>query len=104
MIKQHTITVGFNDKDTKKQEFSTKTILSKIKGILKANTNGYTIRHFNDGGYRHNDNTYIDEKSITIDLMYIEDDQVMKVINILKHDLNQESILYTSVELNGGYV
>lgn len=103
MIKQHTLVVGFNDKDTKKQEFSTKNILAKIESILKSNTNGYSIRQ-NKGGYRHNDNTFINEKSATIDLLYIKDKQVKFIINELKTQLNQESILYTTTKLKGSYV
>lgn len=103
MIKQHTLVVGFNDKDTKKQEFTTKQILSRIVNILETNTNGYSIRQ-NKGGYRHNNKTFINEKSATIDLMFIKDKQVKFIINELKTQLNQESILYTKTKLKGRYV
>ena len=103
MLKQHTIIVGLNDKDTKKQEFTTKQCLTRMVNILETYTNGYSIR-LNKGGYRHNDNTFINEKSATIDLMYIKDKQVKFIINELKTQLNQESILYTKTKLKGRYV
>lgn len=102
-IKEHILQVGFNDKDTKVQKYTTKAILSKIEKVLQDLTTGYTM-HLNDfGGYKHDDGTQISEKSATISLMFIEDNIVKQVINTLKLTLNQESILHSQRILEGDF-
>lgn len=105
-MENHMLIVGLADKDSKKQEITTKNAIDIIKRLmLKQGIYGYTM--LNDkkgldnivGGYKHNsDGYYVEENSIIIMLFCVENIQISNLISDIKVALNQESV--TNVVLN----
>lgn len=96
---KHILTIGLNDKDTYTQKYDTITAYKMIENILKPRTNGYTMYETN-GGYQHDNGTFISEKSIRVELMFISQAQVFIIANEIKTTLNQESIAYETITSN----
>ena len=96
---KHILTIGLNDKDTYTQKFDTITAYKMIEQILTTRTNGYTMYETN-GGYMHDNGTFISEKSIRIELMFISEIQVLIIADQIKQQLNQESIVYETITSN----
>jgi hypothetical protein len=96
---KHILTIGLNDKDTYTQKYDTITAYKMIESVLKPRTNGYTMYETN-GGYQHTDGTFISEKSIRVELMFIAKTQVLIIANEIKTQLNQESIAYETITSN----
>lgn len=90
------ILVGLNDKDTKKQKIKTKKAYKIINNLLfkKYNLPGATLQDAK-GFYLHNDgsNVLIEESTISIILLFIDDSTINNIVEDLKSELNQESIL-----------
>lgn len=92
MIK-YNIYIGLNDKDSKKQEVSTRIAKEKTIKILNANNiTGLTMYEVM-GVFKHEDGFITYEKSLKVELLEVEEKEVLKSINELKKALNQESIL-----------
>lgn len=96
---KHILTIGLNDKDTYTQKYDTITAYKMIEQILAPRTNGYTMYETN-GGYQHTDGTFISEKSIRVELMFIAKTQVLIIADLIKQQLNQESIAYETITSN----
>ena len=93
MIIKYNIYVGLNDKDSKKQEVSTRRAREEVIKILNNNNiNGLTM-YVVDGVFKHEDGQVVFEKSLKVELIEVEEEDVLKSINELKTALNQESIL-----------
>lgn len=90
MIK-FTLYVGLNDKDSKKQEISTFEAYKIINKLLLNYTNGATIFEAT-GIYKHDDGTFTTEKTLRIELLFIDRAVVLEIVEQLKKILNQESI------------
>lgn len=95
--------VGLNDKDTKVQKISTLEAYKIVNNIVMQYTNGATIYEAN-GIYKHNDGTIVIEKTLRIELMFIDREIVNKIIDILKRVLNQESIVLQIEKINSELV
>lgn len=92
MIK-YNIYIGLNDKDSKKQEVSTRRARQEVIKILNANNiTGLTMYEVM-GVFKHEDGTITFEKSLKVELLEVKKEDVKKSINELKKALNQESIL-----------
>lgn len=92
MIK-YNIYIGLNDKDSKKQEVSTRRAKEEVIKILNANNiTGLTLYEVT-GVFKHEDGTLTFEKSLKVELLEVEEEEVLKSIKELKNALNQESIL-----------
>lgn len=92
MIK-YNIYIGLNDKDSKKQEVSTRRARQEVIKILNNNNiTGLTMYEVM-GVFKHEDGTLTFEKSLKVELMEVEEEEVLKSIEELKKALNQESIL-----------
>lgn len=90
MIK-FTLYVGLNDKDSKKQEISTLEAYKIINKLLLNYTNGATIFEAT-GIYKHDDGTFTTEKTLRIELLFVDRAVVLEIVEQLKKILNQESI------------
>lgn len=90
---KYQLTIGLNDKDTKMQKFDTITAYKLIEQVLKQYVSGYTIYECN-GGYKHDNGTFVSEKSLRVELMFTNDKIVHKIVEDIKSPkmLNQESI------------
>ena len=84
--------VGLNDKTTKRQEISTIEAYKLITNIIVANdVDGFTILEAN-GYYVHEDKSISIEKSLKIEMMFIDLEVVQNIIKDIKKASKQESI------------
>ena len=90
-MKKFTLYLGLNDKDKKIQLINTLECYKIATNIIMAYTNGATIFEAN-GIYKHNNGEFTIEKTLRIELLFIEKEQVMEIVNELKRVFNQESI------------
>ena len=86
-----TLYLGLNDKDTKTQLVSTLEAYKVVTNVLKTYTDGATVFEAN-GIYKHDDGTIIVEKTLRIELLFVNKSTVKEIVNTLKKMLNQESI------------
>lgn len=92
-MKKYNIYIGLNDKDSKKQEVSTRRAKEEVIKILNANNiTGLTMYEVT-GVFKHEDGTLTFEKSLKVELLEVEEEEVLRSINELKTALNQESVL-----------
>ena len=96
---KHILTIGLNDQHTKTQKYDTITAYKMIENILTEYTTGYTMYETN-GGYKHDDGTFVSEKSIRVELMFISQKIVLNIANKIKETLNQETIAYETITSN----
>jgi PII-like signaling protein len=94
-----TIIAGLNDKDSKKQEISTESAYKIIFETLKNNgVEGATLTEAT-GFYTHNNGETVIEKSIKIELLFIDKITAVKIAKNLRIALNQESVVLEVTEL-----
>lgn len=98
-MKEIILTIGLNDKDTKKQEITTIDAYKIVQNICTMYVGGATI-YETYGVYKHENGDIIEEKSLRIEIATDDKKAVIDVINVLKMALNQESVLYKEVESN----
>ena len=103
MVK-YNIYIGLNDKDSKKQEISTRRAKEEVIKILNANNiTGLTMYEVT-GVFKHEDGTMTFEKSLKVELLEVEEVDVLKSIDELKRALNQESILLEKEEKEVNFI
>lgn len=99
-MKKIKITVGLNDKDTKKQKHFTKWYYKRIfKNLEYLAIDGATLTE-SLGYYRHENGETVKEKSINIELLFIEEVTVRNLAKLIKKEFNQESVIFAVEELN----
>lgn len=87
-----TFYVGLNDKDSKVQEIVTLEATKICMNIVKKHhASGGTIFEA-DGFYIHDDGTIVIEKSLKIEVMFIDEATAHKIVDDIKMVLNQESV------------
>ena len=91
-MQKYTLYLGLNDKDTKKQEIATLEAYKITTNLLTSYTDGATIFEAN-GIYKHNDGNITIEKTLKIELLFVEKTTVLKIIDELKRIFNQEAIV-----------
>ena len=98
MIIKYNIYIGLNDKDSKKQEVSTRRAKQETIKILNHNNiTGLTMYEVM-GVFKHEDGATTFEKSLKVELMEVKKEDVLKSIEEWKRGLNQESILLEEEE------
>ncbi len=104
-ITKHILTIGLSDKDTKHQIYTTKQATQKVEQILQSYADGWTIYQTN-GGYKHMDGVFIKEKSLRVELEFIDKKRVLQIIDKIKSKecLNQESVIYAIQKLNSNLI
>ena len=90
-MKKFTLYLGLNDKDTKTQKIGTLEAYKVCMNLLSRYTDGGTIFEA-DGFYRHEDGTLTVEKTLRIELLFIDRATAMSICRELKAVFNQESI------------
>ena len=99
-MKKYIITVGLNDKDSKKQKHFTGWYYRNIYKMLDyLAVDGATMTE-SKGYYTHDDGGRVKEKSINIELMFIEESTVRMLAKLLLKKFNQESIILAEQEIN----
>ena len=91
MIKKFTLYMGLNDKDTKTQLIGTLEAYKVVSNILAADFGGGTIFEA-QGIYKHDDGKIVFEKTLRIEILFAEREQVKVLVEQLKKMFNQESI------------
>lgn len=91
MISKATMYLGLNDKDTKIQKYDTVEAYKIVTNEVASRFGGGTISAA-DGIYRHADGTIVIEKTLRIELLFIERPAVVEFANELKRMFNQESV------------
>ena len=104
MIIKYNIYIGLNDKDSKKQEVSTRRAKEKtIKILNNNNITGLTIYEVT-GVFKHDTGEVVYEKSLKVELMEVKKEEVLKSIEELKKALNQESIMLEEEEKKVNFI
>ena len=84
---RHTLYVGLNDKDTKKQVCNRHVARKMVMSICGDCTISDTL-----GRYTHDDGTKVTERGLKVELLFKADNEVMQFAQQIKKELNQESI------------
>jgi hypothetical protein len=85
------LSIGLNDKDTKKQILTVVNAKKIIEDACLKLTDGATIYDAN-GIYKHDDGRKVSEKIIRVELYNANIERVKALCAILKKSLNQEAI------------
>ena len=96
---KYEIIIGLKDKDTYEQMLPTEKFIEIVTSVCKSNKIGYSI-HTMDGGYIHENGTYIMEKSLNISLVYVNIKQTIEIAKLLKDLFNQETVIILETESN----
>ena len=91
--------LGLNDKDTKVQKIATLEAYKIAMNILQNYTEGATVYEAN-GLYKHDDGTFVIEKTLRIELMFVDQRTVEKIVKDLKKVFNQESVIVQKEVVN----
>lgn len=104
MIKQ-TLSIGLNDKGSKKQEIGTETALQIIKdSITDSGFDGATIIPGAIGIFRHADGAVVVENSVQVVFYGADPANVKALASRLRAALNQESVAYEEQEIYSEFI
>ena len=88
------IYVGLRDKDTHEQHYETERYKETLKGICKGYHTPFSVQLM-EGGYYHNDGTWVDENSLLITLLGAPRKTVYNIANDVCNSFHQESVIIT---------
>ncbi len=100
---KYEIIIGLKDKNTYKQMLPTEKFIDIVKKVCKKKYIGYSM-HLMEGGYIHQNGTYINEQSLNITFYYITKKQVLEIASILKEIFNQESVMVITSNINSYFI
>lgn len=104
MIIKYNIYIGLNDKDSKKQEVSTRRAKEEIIKILNNNNIIGLTMYEVTGVFKHDNGFITFEKSLKVELLEVKKEDVLKSIEELKKALNQESIMLEEEEKKVNFI
>ena len=87
-MNKHEIFIGLNDKNKKVQVISTEDAMLKVHSLI-----GDCSMSLIQGYFTHADGSMVIEKTIKCEIFGMEDAKIHAIVEQLKLDLNQESIL-----------
>lgn len=90
-MNKFTLYLGLNDKDKKVQLINTLEAYKICNNILMHYTDGATIFEAN-GIYKHDNGEFTIEKTLRIELLFVDKKTVVDIVEDLKKAFNQESI------------
>ena len=93
-MRQTTIYVGLNDADSHVQEHDTSKYLSILKTVCHAYRVAFSV-HVIDGGYFHEDGSYVEEKTLSLTLLDVPAGTVGEIAKDLCAFFHQESVMVT---------
>ena len=102
-MKKFTLYMGLNDQDTKTQEIATVEAFKITNKILLQYVEGATVFEA-DGIYKHEDGTFTTEKTLRIELLFVEVETVKTIVSTLKTVFNQESIAVNVTEVKAQFI
>ncbi len=91
------IHVGLNDSDTHEQIFSTEKYMSILKDVCRNYHVAFSVSAV-DGGYFHDDGSYVEEKTLALSLVDAPRDTVEEIAKDLCVFFHQESVMVSSTE------
>lgn len=91
-MEQSTIYVGLNDADSHVQKFDTERYLAILKNVCHAYRVAFSV-HIVDGGYFHEDGSYVEEKTLTLSLLDVPGKTVREIARDLCAFFHQESVM-----------
>ncbi len=92
---QTTIYIGLNDAETGVQKFDTEKYLSILKKVCHSFKVAFSV-HRIEGGYFHENGTYVEETTLALLLMDTPQETIMEIAKDLCAFFNQESVMVTS--------
>lgn len=96
---KYTLYLGLNDKDTKVQKISTLEAYKIVSNICAKMFGGATIFEA-QGVYTHDNGQIVFEKTLRIEILFAELEQIKEFVNILKITFNQESVAVQKEVIN----
>ena len=96
---QYTIFIGLADRDTGVQKYSTEKYLSVLKSVCSNYKVPFSFHSIN-GGYFHKDGRYVEENTLSLMLVNIQEKTVLEIAKDLCAFFNQESVMVTSSPTN----
>lgn len=98
------LSIGLNDKDTKKQEISDEKAMTIISKTCLAMASGVTIIPGCIGVYTHENGEKVIEKTVRCEFYGETVETVKAIARALCKALNQESIAYEAVEIQSEFI
>lgn len=95
---EYRIYVGLNDAVTKEQRFDSEKYVSLLKRVCYSYHVPFSFA-LQEGGYFHEDGTYVQERSLVISLIGVGRDTVLEIARDLCAFFRQESVLVTAGEV-----
>ena len=102
-VRQTQIYVGLNDSDTYQQKFETEKYVSILKKVCKGYRVAFSMSLIN-GGYFHDDGTYVEENSLMLTLLDVDEKTVEEIAKDLCAFFHQESVMVSTSEAEVRFV
>ena len=96
-VKQTVIYVGLNDGDTHEQKYGVSRYMNVLKKVCKSYNVAFSVSIV-DGGYFHEDGTYVDEKTLALTMMEVDRQVATEIAKDLCSFFNQESVMMTEAD------
>ena len=94
-MRQTMIYVGLNDAQTHEQKYDTEKYLSILKTVCHAYSVAFSV-HTVDGGYFHEDGSYVEERTLVLTLMDVPEGMIHEIAKDLCAFFHQESVMVTN--------
>ena len=102
-VRQTQIYVGLNDSDTYQQKFETEKYVSILKKVCKGYRVAFSMSLIN-GGYFHDDGTYVEENTLMLTLLDVDEKTVEEIAKDLCAFFHQESVMVSTSEAEVHFV
>ena len=101
--KQAKIYVGLNDSEKHEQLFEKDRYVHVLKNVCRSYHTAFSFDVIN-GGYFHDDGTYVEETSLELTLLEVSDELVREIAKDLCVFFHQESVMITENEIRTFFV
>ncbi len=93
-MKQYAIYIGLKDAVSHEQRFDTGKYQSVLKNVCRSYHTAFSV-HIVEGGYFHDDGTYVDETTLVLTVLDAEPAVVREIAGDLCAFFHQESVMVT---------
>lgn len=100
---RYTIYVGHNDQEAKVQIHPSETFRNIVKNVCRGYKVAFSVGYVN-GGYYHEDGSYIEEDSDVVTLIGITEEEAKEIAKDLCAFLNQESVMFVKDEIEYEFI
>ncbi len=94
-VRQSMIYIGLRDADTHEQKFDTDKYISILKNVCMSYRTAFSVQ-LNNGGYFHEDGSYVDENTLVLTLLDVPAETVNEIAKDLCAFFHQESVMVTT--------